>query len=121
MVLDEYEADLTSLLAAGRESHHRPWQARFTEPAPLSADADAVQRMKHELKTRAGRTRYGLRKQTIKAVFGIIRAVLRFRQFLPRGLEALRGEWSLVTMAWNIRRIAVLRDPPIILPTGHAN
>ena len=98
------------LLAAGRESHYLPWQERFTEPAPLADDADAVQRMKHELKTRAGRARYGLRKQTVEPVLGIIKAVMRFRQFLLRGLDAVRGEWSLVTMAWNIRRMAVLRD-----------
>lgn len=103
------EAGMEPLLAAGRESHHLPWQERFTEPAPLTDDADAVQRMKHELKTRAGRARYGLRKQTVEPVFGIIKAVMRFRQFLLRGLDAVRGEWSLVTMAWNVRRMAVLR------------
>jgi len=65
--------------------------------------------MKHQLKTRAGRARYGLRKQTVEPVFGIIKAGMRFRQFLLRGLDAVRGEWSLVTMAWNIRRMAVLR------------
>ena len=102
-------AGLAPLLAAGRESHHLPWQDRFTEPAPLAAEANAVQRMKHHLKTRAGRAQYGLRKHTVEPVFGIIKAVIRFRQFLLRGLEAVRGEWSLVTMAWNIRRMAVLR------------
>ena len=103
------EAGIEPLLAAGRESHHLPWQERFTEPAPLADDATAVQRMKHRLKTRAGRAQYGLRKQTVEPVFGIIKTVMRFRQFLLRGLEAVRGEWSLVTMAWNIRRMAVLR------------
>lgn len=103
------EAGMEPLLAAGRESHHLPWQERFTEPTPLADDANAVQRMKHALKTRAGRARYGLRKQTVEPVFGIIKAVMRFRQFLLRGLDAVRGEWSLVTMAWNIRRMAVLR------------
>ncbi|MGH7260701.1 MAG: transposase, partial [Nitrospiraceae bacterium] len=45
---------------------------------------------------------------TVEPVFGIIKAVMRFRQFLLRGVEAVRGEWSLVTMAWNIRQLAVL-------------
>ena len=88
---------------------HLPWEARFTELAPLPDGADAVARMKHRLKIRAGRALYGLRKQTVAPVFGIIKAVMRFRQFLLRGLDAARGEWSLVTMAWNIRRMAVLR------------
>ena len=104
------DANITPLLAAGREPHHLPWQERFTEPAPLAEDADAVQRMQHQLKTRAGRARYGLRKQTVEPVFSIIKAAMRFRQFLLRGLAAVRGEWSLVTMAWNIRRMAVLRS-----------
>lgn len=103
------EAAIEPLLAAGRESHHRSWQERFAEPAPLPDDADPLAQMKHQLKTRAGRALYGLRKQTVEPVFGIIKAVMRFRQFLLRGLDAVRGEWSLVTMAWNIRRMAVLR------------
>ena len=103
------EANITPLLAAGRESHHLPWQERFTEPAPLADDATAVQRMKHELKTRAGRARYGLRKQTVEPVFGIIKSVMKFRQFMLRGLQHVRNEWTLVCLAWNLKRMAVLR------------
>jgi len=96
-------AGIEPLLALGRESHHRPWHERFTEPAPLAEPGDALAQMKHRLKTRAGRALYGLRKQTVEPVFGIIKSVMGFRQFLLRGLDAVRGEWSLVTMAWNIR------------------
>ena len=103
------DAAIDPLLAMGRESHHLPWQERFGEPPPLAEPADAVAHMKHPLKTRAGRAVYGLRKQTVEPVFGIIKARMGFRQFLLRGLEAVSGEWSLVTMAWNIRRMAVLR------------
>jgi hypothetical protein len=48
---------------------------------------------------------YALRKQTPEPVFGIIKSVLGFRQFSMRGLEKARGEWSLVTMAWNMKRM----------------
>jgi hypothetical protein len=41
-------------------------------------------------------------------VFGIVKSVLGFRQFLLRGLDKVRGEWSLVTMAWNMKRIFAL-------------
>jgi hypothetical protein len=41
-------------------------------------------------------------------VFGIIKAVLGFRQFLLRGRDHVRGEWNLVTMAWNLKRMFVL-------------
>ena len=103
------QACIEPLLAPGRESHHLPWQERFTEPATLDEPGDAVEQMKHRLKTQAGRARYRLRKQTVEPVFGIIKAVMGFRQFLLRGLEAVSAEWSMVTMAWNIRRMAVLR------------
>ena len=103
------DASIEPLLAAGRDYHHLPWQKRFGEPPPLPEPADAVAQMKHRLATRAGRAAYGLRKQTVEPVFGIIKAVMRFRQFLLRGLASVTGEWSLVTMAWNIRRMAVLR------------
>ena len=51
---------------------------------------------------------YALRKQTPEPVFGIIKSVMGFRQFLLRGLDTVRGEWSLVTMAWNIKRMFAL-------------
>ena len=55
-----------------------------------------------------GRALYALRKQTPEPVFGIIKSVLGFRQFSLRGLEKVRGEWSLVTMAWNMKRMFAL-------------
>ena len=97
------------LLAVGREAHHLSWQARFSEPPPPPLPTEPVTRMKHLLQTRAGRAWYALRKQTVEPVFGIIKSVMGFRQFLLRGLQSARGEWSLVTLAWNIRRMAALQ------------
>ena len=102
------KAKIEPLLAAGRDGHHPHWEGRFTEPPPLAEPASAVDRMKHRLKTIQGRKLYGLRKQTVEPVFGIIKSVMRFRQFLLRGLVSVRGEWNLVTMAWNIKRMAVM-------------
>ena len=102
------KAKIEPLLAAGRDGHHPHWADRFTEPPPLAEPASAVDRMKHRLKTIQGRKLYGLRKQTVEPVFGIIKSVMRFRQFLLRGLNSVRGEWNLVTMAWNIKRMAVM-------------
>ena len=101
-------AKVEPLLAPGRDGHHPHWEDRFTEPWALNEPASAVDRMKHRLKTRKGRKLYGLRKQTVEPVFGIIKSVMRFRQFLLRGLAAVQGEWKLVTMAWNIKRMAVM-------------
>lgn len=104
-----HEAGIEPMVATGREAHHLSWQERFSEPPALSDSDDEVAQMKHRLRTQAGRALYGLRKQTVEPVFGIIKAVMGFRQFSMRGVNAVRSEWSLVTMAWNIRRMAVLR------------
>jgi hypothetical protein len=70
--------------------------------------------MKHTLKTRVGKARYALRKQTVEPVFGIIKSVMGFRQFLLRGLEKTGHEWTLVCLAWNLKRMAVLRPSWVI-------
>lgn len=69
--------------------------------------------MKQTLKTRAGRAAYALRKQTVEPVFGIIKSVLGFRQFLLRGLAKVRNEWTLVCLAWNFKRMAALRPKSV--------
>ncbi|MEO8407924.1 MAG: IS1182 family transposase [Oxalobacteraceae bacterium] len=102
-------AKTEALLAVGRENHHPNWRERHTEPAPLPADATPAQTMAHRLKTKSGRQRYALRKQTVEPVFGIIKSVMGFRQFSLRGLDKVRGEWRLVCLAWNLKRMAVLR------------
>ena len=71
--------------------------------------ASHVEQMKHALKTQAGRAAYALRKQTVEPVFGIIKSVMGFRQFLLRGVDNVRNEWTLVCLAWNFKRMAVLR------------
>ena len=64
--------------------------------------------MAHRLMTPEGRQLHGLRKQVPEPVFGIIKSVLGFQQFLLRGLDRVRGEWSFVTMAWNPKRMFAL-------------
>lgn len=103
------DAGVQALIAVGRDAHHPDWRSRFEEPAPLAAPARHVEQMKHALKTRAGRAAYALRKQTVEPVFGIIKSVMGFRQFLLRGLDNVRNEWALVCLAWNFKRMAVLR------------
>jgi len=99
---------ITPYIAVDREHHNQsPWD-RFREPPALPEGADAVSRMRHRLKTAAGKVIYALRKVTSEPVFGIIKAVMGFRSFQIRGLEAAEGEWNLVCMAWNIKRLHVL-------------
>lgn len=99
---------ITPYIANRRQQHHPSLKSRFSGPPPLSAHADAVEKMKWRLQTPAGRKLYARRKTTVEPVFGIIKAAMGFRQFLLRGLQAAGGEWTLVCMAWNIKRLHVL-------------
>ena len=101
-------AGLEPVIAMGRQSHHPPLAERFEPVLPAPAHATPVEAMAHRLKTPAGRAHYALRKQTPEPVFGIIKSVMGFRQFSLRGLANARGEWSLVTLAWNVKRMFVL-------------
>jgi len=105
-------AAVEPLIAVGRESHHPSWRERFAVPPPQPENPTAVERMAWRLRTPQGKKLYGLRKQTPEPVFGIIKSVMGFRQFLLRGLDKVRGEWSLVTMAWNFKRMFVLSGEP---------
>lgn len=104
-----HAAGIEPLIAVGRDEHHPDWRERFEEPDPLSEPASQVHQMKHRLKTQAGRAAYGLRKQTVEPVFGIIKSVMGFRQFMLRGLGHVGTEWTLACLAWNLKRMAALR------------
>ena len=103
------QAGIEPLIAVKRDHHHPHWSERFCEPAELPADPTPVERMTHRLKTGEGRATYALRKQRVEPVFGIIKSVMGFRQFLTRSLDKVQGEWTLVCLAWNLKRMAVLR------------
>jgi len=105
--------NIEPFMAVAREEHHPGWRERFTEPEPLDVEATPLKKMAHKLKTRAGRKTYGLRKQTVEPVFGIIKSVMGFRQFLLRGLKKVTGEWTLACLAWNLKRMAVLRHQSV--------
>ncbi|MDQ1452554.1 MAG: hypothetical protein QOK38_2420 [Acidobacteriaceae bacterium] len=101
-------ADIAPLIATGRDAHHPSLTERFAAAPAAPQDPTPVQAMAHRLKTPEGKQLYALRKQVPEPVFGIIKSVLGFRQFLLRGLDRVRGEWSLVTMAWNLKRMFAL-------------
>jgi transposase len=101
-------AGIEPVIAMGREAHHPSPGERFAEDPAPPEDPTPLAAMRHRLQTKEGKKRYALRKQTPEPVFGIIKSVLGFRQFLLRGLDKVRGEWSLVTTAWNIKRMFAL-------------
>jgi transposase len=102
------KAGIEPLIAMGRQPHHPPLAERFAKAPIAPDDPTPVEAMAHRLKTPEGRALYALRKQTPEPVFGIIKSVLGFRQFSMRGLDKARAEWSLVTMAWNMKRMFAL-------------
>lgn len=103
------DAAIASLIPDRRQPHNPTLAERMAaDPAPPE-NPTPVEANKHRLNTKAGKARYAKRKSTVEPVFGIIKHVLGFRQFLLRGLRAVQGEWTLVCIAWNLKRLFVLK------------
>lgn len=93
-------------IATGREPHPKSWQALVAaQPAPPASDASPAVKMAYKLQTDVGHAIYRLRKCTVEPVIGLIKEVLGFRQFSLRGLPAAAGEWCLVCLAFNLKRL----------------
>jgi hypothetical protein len=101
-------AGIEPVIAMGRQAHHPSLDDRFADAPPAPDAPTPLAAMQHRLKTPEGKKLYALRKQTPEPVFGIIKSALGYRQFLLRGLDNVRREWTLVTMAWNMKRMFVL-------------
>ena len=99
------------LYALGVDSFIAPDKTRHGNvppPAPrgrIPASLSARDRMRRKLRTKRGRERYGLRKETVEPVFGQIKQGRGFRQFLLRGLEQVNGEWSLICTGHNLLKL----------------
>ena len=102
------QSGIEPFIPPSREKHNQPLTERFIDPAPLPKDVKPIDKMRNKLKTVEGRKVYAQRKSTVETVFGIIKHVLGFRQFFLRGLDAVSGEWTLVSIAWNLKRMFVL-------------
>ncbi|UCC51610.1 MAG: transposase [Anaerolineaceae bacterium] len=97
-------------IATGRSPHHQGWRAYFLDnPDPPPRDASVKEQMAYKLRTKIGNALYRLRKSTVEPVIGIIKEVLGFRQFSLRGLCAAAGEWTLVCLAYNLKRLHTLQ------------
>jgi hypothetical protein len=92
---------------SARRYDYRP--KSVTERPPKTVKDPRLSAMQEKLRSEAGRALYALRKQTVEPVFGIIKSVLGFRQFLLRGFEKVSGEWDLVCLAYNVKRLWALK------------
>ncbi len=68
-------------------------------------EAQLETEVKQLLVLRPKRPTYAPCKQTVEPVFGIIKSVMGFRQFLLRGLEKVQREWTRVCLAWDLKRM----------------
>jgi hypothetical protein len=104
------EHGIEPFIAVGRQPHHEALEERLAPVPEAPNNPDAVGAMKHRLKTKEGKAFYAKRKSTVEPVFGIIKEVMGFRRFLLRGLAAVKGEWRLVCLAFNLKRLFVLQQ-----------
>jgi hypothetical protein len=102
------EQQIEPYIACGRQTHHISLEERFAPEPEAPENPDVVTAMKHRLKTEKGKEFYAKRKSTVEPVFGIIKGVMGFRSFMLRGLHAVTGEWTLVCIAFNLKRLCTL-------------
>jgi hypothetical protein len=103
------KADIEPYMPSGRQHHNPTLEERFAKAPEAPKDPDLVDAMAHRMKTEVGKLFYAQRKATVEPVFGIIKEVMGFRRFMLRGLDAVQGEWVLMCMAFNLKRLCVLR------------
>ena len=89
-----------------RRYDYRPKSA--TDKPGRKVKDPRLRAMQRKLKTKAGKKVYAKRKQTVEPVFGIIKHVMGYRQTLLRGVAKVRGEWNLVCLAYNVKRLWAL-------------
>jgi len=103
------QRSIEPFIAAGKGAHYLDLETLLAEP-PEAPDTQASPKVKmnYKLRTEAGQAIYRLRKCTVEPVIGIIKEILGFRQFSLRGLLAATGEWCLVCLAFNLKRLHTL-------------
>ena len=96
------ERKIEGIVALQRESK----AAKQEKKENNEAAGEASERMAKRLEEPRGKRQYARRKGMVEPAFGWVKEVLGFRQFSLRGFKKVQGEWSLVTMALNLRRMA---------------
>ena len=102
------ERDLVDLETRGVNGYVAPGREGKTAATSDPKKHPATSRMSEKLATRAGRAAYAERKWLSEAPHGWIKHVLGFRRFSLRGLATAGGEWDLVCLALNVKRLQPL-------------
>jgi transposase len=110
--LQQTHPGLELYVSVQREDAHAQRRYDYRPPEKITPPKNLVDpvliAMAEKLRTDEGRKMYRRRASTVEPVFGIIKAAMGFRQFLLRGLEKVTGEWNLVCLAYNLRRLHAL-------------
>jgi transposase len=103
--------EVTKLAVAGINAYVPPDKMCHTDKMPaaprgrIPQGLSVADRMRRKLRTKQGKKRYGLRKELPEPVFGQIKQVRGFRQFLLRGKEKVRCEWRLICAGHNVLKL----------------
>jgi transposase len=100
------EANLAALDARGIVGYIATGRAKHPGEGTRKVGGPLTQAMRRKLKRAGWRSRYRLRKQIVEPVFGQIKQGRGFRQFLLRGVEAVRAEWAMLCTAHNLAKLA---------------
>ncbi len=103
------ERGIEALVATGAQGRRRRHDFRPAQAPPKEPEAEWLRAMAAKLDSAQGRALYKLRQQTVEPVFGIIKAVLGFTGFSLGGLDKVAGEWDLVALAYNCKRLHKLK------------
>lgn len=106
------------LIPPDRQEHGKSIPAAPRGPIPK--DLSVIDQMRRKLRTRQGREDYSKRKETVEPVFGQIKQGRGFRQFLLRGLQKVKGEWSLICTTHNLLKLWRAGGMSLIKPHGRS-
>jgi len=112
-VNEEGEREGPEVFCAVEKGHHGETVEDLKDKGPKGRppkNLSAKEKMARKLKTKRGKGIYKKRKETVEPVFGIIKSVMGFRQFMLRGIEKVNTEWALVRVAYNFKRLHRLLD-----------
>ena len=104
------QKNIEPFIASGRQSHNQRLEERLADEPEAPENPTPVEAMQHRMKTKQGKEFYAKRKSTVEPVFGIIKEAMGFRHFMLRGIEAVKGEWTLMCLAYNLKRLCVLNS-----------
>jgi transposase len=97
------EEQIDGYLATGRIKHAD--QPLEVPRGRIPKEASTKERMARKLRTVKGRAIYAKRKEISEPVFGQIKHVRGFRQFLLRGVDKVRREWDLICLGHNVLKL----------------